>query len=100
MAYRGETWSARELPDLVVGERVEVLWSPLQGDDGQGRAVAVRIDPESRRTVYHPLTRVEHDEFGFRSDAPVTGETYASPPEGDLESNRKKLARLASGTDS
>lgn len=99
VSYRGATWDCRDVPGIHVGQRLPVLWSPLLGPDGQGRAVAVLIDPKTERETYRPLPQVQIDEWGFRADAPEAGAEYARPADTDVDLARKRLSRLASGTD-
>ena len=39
------------------------------------------------------------DTWGFDLSAPVSGEEYASKPASDIDKNRKRLSKLASGTE-
>jgi hypothetical protein len=62
-------------------------------------AVAVLTDPETGRTRYQPLPMVERDDWGFDIEAPMDGEAYARLPDTRIDTNRKRLAMLASNTD-
>lgn len=92
-------WDVKAVPGVNVGDKIQVLWSPLIGADGQGHAVAVVTDPATGLEVYHPLTAVRVDEWGFQASAPVSGEEYQSKPDSDIDKNRKRLSKLASGTE-
>jgi transposase-like protein len=94
-----ERWNVRDVPGVNVGDKLQVLWSPLLGEHGRGCAMAVTIDPETGRECYHALAPILVDANGFRADAPVSGEEHARMPQTHYEAAAKRLARLASGTD-
>jgi hypothetical protein len=99
VAYRGERWRVRDVPGIAIGAKLPVLWCPLIGATGKGHAVAVLTDPETGRTRYQPLPMVERDDWGFDVEAPMDGEAYARLPDTRIDSNRKRLAMLASNTE-
>ncbi|MBK8638060.1 MAG: DDE-type integrase/transposase/recombinase [Chromatiaceae bacterium] len=100
VAYRGQRWRVQDLPGVAIGAKLAVLWCPLLGAAGTGHAVAVLTDPETGLTRYQPLPMVERDDWGFDSEAPLDGEAYARLPDTQIDRNRKRLALLASGTES
>ena len=99
VAYRGERWRVKDVAGIAIGAKLPVLWCPLIGADGKGHAVAVLTDPETGRTRYQPLPMVKRDEWGFDSEAPMDGEAYARLPDTRIDQNRKRLAMLASNTE-
>lgn len=93
-------WDVRGVPGLSVGDKVQVLWSPLVDaahGTGIGCAMAVTIDADTGRETYHRLRPILRDDWGFRADAPVSGEAHARMPETTAERTQKRLSRLATG---
>ena len=67
---QGGTWSVKDLPGLLVGDRVMCLPTP------DGRHVFVK--PEASGTLHGIWAdAVAHDDFGFAGRSPIIGQSLA-----------------------
>lgn len=88
--FKGSHWQVDKVPGVMVGEKLRVHWHPFVLDT----AMAVIEDAEGEQHI--ALTQVTKDANGFPSNARRIGE-YRALPDTLLETNRKTLARIATG---
>jgi transposase-like protein len=94
-------WDVRTVPGASVGDKIQVLWSPLveaAHGTGTGCAMAVTVDAGTGCETFHRLRPILRDDWGFRADAPVSGEEHKRMPETPAGRTAKRLSRLATGT--
>jgi hypothetical protein len=90
----------RQLPDVIVGEWVEVTYSPYDiAPDGQLRAACIVERDEQGHEQLRRIPLVERGADGFRLDANVIGEDWTRPPETVADRNRKAVELLAMQAD-
>ncbi|GBL46241.1 phage transposase [Sulfuriferula multivorans] len=88
--FKGQRWEVTSVPGVMVGEKLRVHWHPFIDNT----AMAVIEDAEGEQHV--ALTQVTTNANGFPSNARRIGE-YRARPDTRLETNRKMLARIATG---
>lgn len=92
VSFGGAEYSVRDVPDVVIGEKVFVAVNPYRDD----AACVCLYDANGNETLLSvPLVR--RNEAGFREDAPVIGQSYARPADTLADTNRKAIERLAMG---
>jgi hypothetical protein len=86
------TYSVADVPNVRVGERVEVLVNPY-------RAPAIYVvGYEADGSVrYYECEPVARDAAGFFSEAPAFGERFAAAPDTDVDAARKTANERAFG---
>lgn len=94
VSFKGAEYDVRELPGVMVGEKLEVTYNPYR----PGTAVIVDR-AEDGSELLHTVPMVERDEVGFRADAPVIGEDYAAQADTAADTHRKLVERVATGAD-
>lgn len=92
--FEGREFDVREIPGVVVGEKLLVTHNPYQPD----HACVVERDEEGNE-VLHAVPLVARDDAGFRADANVIGEDYNRPRDTVLDTNRKEVQRVAYDAD-
>ena len=90
-APRSLTYDLRDLPEAYPGAKVEV--SPLVYGDRQVKVTVTDYKNEQRTFTLSPV--VFNDLSGFRIDAPMWGEEFASLPDTKQDTNRKTADRNA-----
>jgi hypothetical protein len=90
--FAGRVWPVKHVPDVVIGEKLEVAASPFV----EGGAVALLRDADGKLTRY-PLTAEEFDEHGFPLSAAIIGEEYKSPQNTVIEENQKAIEQYVTG---
>jgi hypothetical protein len=93
--FRGKKYDLRGLPTLVQGAKVDVVINPFDLDG----SVRVLIDGEDGKPSHYIAPLIQHDEWGFRSDAAQIGTEYKAAPETPVDAARKEIERLAMEVD-
>ena len=89
--FRGSTYDLRGIPELLNGDRVEVVVNAL---DPEGSVRVLR--PGAGESYTHYLApRVERDAFGFLATAAQVGVEFKSPPQSPAEAAARELERTA-----
>jgi hypothetical protein len=88
--FKGREFNVRGVPGCMVGEKVQVTYSPYAPDT----AAIVDVDADGNE-VLHTVPVVERDDNGFRLDGNVIGEDYRRPADTQLDTNRKEVQRFA-----
>ncbi|MCG6659300.1 transposase family protein [Halomonas campisalis] len=85
------TYSVEDLPGVRVGENVTVTVNPYRAPN-----VFVALEEDGEQIECLPL---ERDAAGFYLDSPIFGESYASKPDTDVDTNRKAMDKAAYGVE-
>lgn len=88
--FGGQQYSVRELPRVMVGEKLMITVSPYVPDT----AMVVDTDAEGAELL-HLVPLVKRNEAGFAEDANVIGEDWQRPADTLADVNRKDVERLA-----
>ncbi len=88
--FKGREFDVRGVATALVGEKVQVTYSPYAPDT----AAIVDVDADGNELL-HTIPLVQRDDAGFRADANVIGEDYRRPADTQLETNRKEVQRYA-----
>lgn len=85
--FKGATYDLRGLPELINGDRVEVVVNALD-------PLSVRVLRQQDDQVVHFIApRIERDAWGFLSTAAQVGQEFRSPPASPAEAAAKELER-------
>jgi hypothetical protein len=87
---RVETYSLAGRPGIVIGQTVNV--QPVLIDPEP--LVIVSYEEKKGQVVSAEVGPIEYDRAGFNADAPAFGENYKRPPDTQIETNGKELARI------
>lgn len=74
-------YSVADVPDIRIGESVEVTVNPYQAPS------LYVITPAGQ----YALTPIKTDQFGFYENAALIGEQYKSQPDTEIDTNRKAI---------
>jgi len=86
--FEKTVYDVSQVPGVRIREKLDLTVNPLE----QGRAWVVLY--QDGKEVLYPVIAVQVDEYGFRADAPVIGESFAAPADTQLDTNRKEVQRL------
>ncbi|MFA7269853.1 MAG: hypothetical protein WC073_10955 [Sterolibacterium sp.] len=92
VSFKGRTWFVGEVPGVQVKGHVFVHWHPFLAET----AMAVVEDAEGEH--HHALPEITYDANGFPSNAREIGKEFHAQKDTELETNRKRIAQIASGT--
>lgn len=87
--FKGLEYDVREVPAVSVGEKLRVTYNPY----AQEAACIVYTDADGHEAL-HTVPLVQRDEAGFRVDAPVIGQQWASARTTPLQANRQQVEQL------
>lgn len=90
VSFRGQEFDVRTVPGVMVGEWLDVTFSPYAVDC----ACIVGKDAERAETL-HTVPVVTKDDAGFAHSANVIGEDYSRHAETRADANRKAVELLA-----
>ena len=94
VSFKNRTWKVDRVPGVYVKSDVYVHWHPfiadtamavIWGEDGQEQHIALYED--------------KLNALGFRDSAAVIGTNHTAKPDTVADANRKRIHRLAAGTD-
>ena len=92
--FGSRSWKVSHVPGVMIGESVDVAVNPF---DPESLFAVVSLPGQPETLI--PLPRVEVDEHGFPVDAAHIAREYKRPADTMLDTNRKAIERLATGTD-
>jgi hypothetical protein len=92
---RSRIYSVRGVPHVFVGGKVEVITNPFCLDTLRVRAL---LRPETDDT-WHTVAPQQFNAAGFAADAAVWGETFAPPPQTEVDRNRNEVLLKTYGVD-
>lgn len=87
--FKGLEYDVRDVPAVSVGEKLRVTYNPY----AQDAACIVYTDADGHEAL-HTVPLVQRDEAGFRVDAPVIGQQWASARTTPLQANRQQVEQL------
>lgn len=87
--FKGLEYDVRDVPAVSVGEKLRVTYNPYVQD----AACIVYTDADGHEAL-HTVPLVQRDEAGFRVDAPVIGQQWASARTTPLQANRQQVEQL------
>lgn len=93
VSFKGQEYDLRDLPGVMVGERVQVTYNPWHAD---GAAMVIEHDADGNE-VLHSVPLIARNDAGFRQDAPVIGEGFARPKDTALQTNAREVERAVMG---
>jgi hypothetical protein len=100
VSWDGRDYSLRDIAGLSetlrVGMKVNVVTNPY----AQNGILVVTESADGKDEVHWPVAPTIVNQWGYRLDAPVIGERYASLPETDAGRATKRLEQIAYGVDS
>ena len=88
--FKGLEYDVRDVPAVSVGEKLRVTYNPYVQD----AACIVYTDADGHEAL-HTVPLVQRDEAGFRVDAPVIGQQWASARTTPLQANRQQVEQMA-----
>lgn len=88
--FMGHEYDVRAVPAVSVGEKLRVTYNPYVQD----AACIVYTDDDGHEAL-HTVPLVQRDEAGFRVDAPVIGQQWASARATPLQANRQQVEQMA-----
>lgn len=86
--FEKTVYDVSQVPGVRIREKLDLTVNPLEQD----RAWVVLY--QDSKEVLYPVIAVQVDDYGFRADAPVIGESFAAPADTQLDTNRKEIQRL------
>lgn len=92
--FGGRYYSVRELPGVIVGQKVLVAKNPW---DETGARVAT-WDAEGNE-IWQAVTAIEFNEFGFRESAALMGQEYKPATDTPAQQAKKEQEKLAMEAD-
>lgn len=92
--FRGGVYDVRGVPNLINGQRVEVVANALDPD---GSVRVLMSDDEHGKPVHHIVPKLTHDGWGFVENAATIGLEHKARPETPADAARKELERVAMG---
>lgn len=93
--FKTRVWDVSDVPNVTVKGEVFVHWHPFMANT----AMAVVWDADGREQHIALLERVRN-ELGFFEDAAVIGQEHKARADTVADTNRKRIQRIAAGTDS
>lgn len=94
VSFKGAEYDVRQVPGVMVGEKLHVAINPYQADS----AVVVETAADGSELL-HAAPLVARNADGFRDDANVIGEDWGRPADTQLDTNRKEVERLIYGAE-
>ncbi|TNG91327.1 transposase family protein [Pasteurellaceae bacterium USgator11] len=88
--FGGREYDVKNLPDVLVGEKVTIGKNPYRPD-----CIQVLCRDKDDAEYWHVVEPVQTDEYGFDCNAAIVGESYQSHSKTALEHNRETLEKLA-----
>ncbi|MCK7553044.1 hypothetical protein [Marinobacter goseongensis] len=88
------TYSVESIPDVCVGDKVEVTFNPYQ----MPNAIVIHKNLDGEE-IHYDLEPIERNDAGFKATAPVYGENYAPMRETPADQIRKQMNRDAYGVE-
>jgi len=90
--FRGSTYDVRGIPELLNGDKVDVVVNAL---DPAGSVRVLLKGEDDNRSVHYLAPRIERDSWGFLDIAARVGAEFNSPPQSSAEAAAKELERVA-----
>lgn len=94
--FAGLLWSVRDVAGIMVGQRVAITHNPF--DKEKDSAYLVQHDAQGQELLI-PVPQAKKGEHGFSAEAALIGREMKSMPDTVATANRKRIERLATGTE-
>jgi hypothetical protein len=95
--FRSRLWCVKNVPGVMVKGDVYAHWHPFIKDtamavveDENGKEIHIAL--EDKTGIVDPA----QGQWGYIQGAAIIGETYASPPDTEIDKNRKRVRLVAS----
>lgn len=95
VSFKGKTYSVADVPNVMVGETVLITRNPWGEADS---AQVMMIGPDGRELIV-PIEAQQKDQYGFADTAVMIGDGYRGMKDGQIDTNRKAIERLAMGAE-
>lgn len=92
--FAGRVWSLRDVPGVMVGEKVEITYNPFD----QSTAYVLQRSADGQELLL-PVPQAQEGAHGFSASAARIGREMKSLPDTVAATNRKLVERLAMGAD-
>lgn len=92
--FAGRWWDVRDVPDVLIGQKLQITFNPFD----QAVAMVVQHDADGHEQLL-PVAEAKRGEHGFREGAAHIAREMKSMPDTVASANRKKVERLATGTE-
>lgn len=90
--FRGGVYDVRGVPELINGQRVEVVANAL---DAESSVRVLMPNDENGKPVHYVVPKLRQDGWGFVESAATIGLEYRARPETPADAARKELERVA-----
>lgn len=95
VSFQGREYDVSTVPGVMVGEKLMVTRNPWRSDAAQ-----VVLVGEDGHEVFHVVSEVEKNEFGFAETAATIGENYKRHADTPVQTALKDIEQLVTGADS
>lgn len=95
ISFGGKQYDVSTVPNVMVGEKIMVTRNPWRDDAAQ-----VVLFDEDGREVFHVVNEIQKNEFGFREDAAVIGESFKRHADTPAQKAANEIEQLVTETDS
>lgn len=85
-------YDVSRIPTVMQGERLKVRFNAYRAPD-----IDVILLDQQGQTALVTLSPITRDTAGFRTDAPILGESYAAKPKTLIEQNKEKITKQVWG---
>ncbi|MES2948654.1 MAG: integrase [Pseudomonadota bacterium] len=89
VTFKNREFDVSSVPNVMVGEKLEITFSPYQADAAQ-----VVLKDADGNELLHSVPVVHRNADGFREDANTIGEDYGRHADTVLDTNRKEVQRF------
>jgi len=89
VAFKGRRYSAKDIPGVMVGEKLDIARNPF----ADGKAWVVALAPDGSELLTE-IPEIVTSQYGFAADARVIGEGYEALPDTTADKHRKEIQRL------
>lgn len=95
VSFHGVEYDVSRVPEVMVGEKLMVTRNPWR--DQAAQVVLIGADG---RECFHVVDAIQRDEYGFRADAAVIGESFKPLAHTPAQVALGRIEQLVTGTDS
>lgn len=95
VSFQGREYDVSTVPDVMVGEKLMITRNPWRSDAAQ-----VVLVGEDGREVFHVVSEVVKNEYGFAGTAATIGEAFKRHADTPAQKAIKDIEQLVTGTDS
>jgi len=94
VSFEGRSYNVAGVPDVMVNERLMITINPWREDAAQ----VVAVDGNGHE-IYYVVPAVVTNQYGFREDGALIGESFKRHAETPAQVARKEAAKLAMGAE-